>query len=313
MPDHTADDFDPLQRRPATATEQILSWLLQPNLLLALSCLVAAAVFLPKLGVGLPDLSGDQQYRLLASKIEITPPPHWIPNDLVEQVIRRAGLPNELSLLDQTITRRVAEAFERHPWIKGRAKVSTAVPARMRVELEYREPVAMVRVTQAEKSGLYPIDAEATLLPSGDFSPAQIAKYPLIENVSTPPRGAEGSIWKDARVIGAARLAIELRQYWEQFGFQSIRVPSSFNSNPAWDDVSLQLGTRGGSRVIWGRPPGAKHPGELPTEKKVERIRFYLRHHGPFDSSHGPFEYDITRWTDISRKPIADRSDLPRR
>jgi hypothetical protein len=52
----------------------------------------------------------------------------------------------------------------------------------------------------------------------------------------------------------------------------------------------------------------------LPADKKIERIKFYLRHHGPFDSStHGPFEYDITRWTDISRKPIADRGNSQRR
>ena len=172
----------------------------------------------------------------------------------------------------------------------------------------------MVRVTQAGKSGLFTIDADATLLPSADFAPAEIAKYPLIENVSTPPGSAEGTTWKDAAVFGAARLAVELKPHWEQFGFQSILVPARSDRKLAWDDLSLQLSTRGGSRVIWGRPPGAKHPGELPADKKIERIKFYLRHHGPFDSTtHGPFEYDITRWTDISRKPIADRGNSQRR
>ena len=305
MSAHIPDDSDPSPQRPATPTEQLLSWLFQPNLLLALSCVVAAWVFIPKLGVRFPDLHDNQQYRLQTAQIEITPPPRWVPTDLAEQVARRAGLPDELSLLDKDITRRVAEAFERHPWVKGRVRVSTSVPARMRVELEYREPVAMVRVASA--AGLFPIDAEATLLPSADFAPAEIAKYPLIDNVKTPPRGVEGTVWKENSVIAAARLAVLLKPYWQQFGLQSIRVPENSDNQLAWEDLSLQLATRGGSRVIWGRAPGAKHPGELPADKKIDRIKFYLKHHGPFDAAHGPYEYDITPWRDISRKPIADR------
>ena len=307
------DDFDPLPRRPSTPVEQLLNWLLQPTVLLLLSCSVAAWVFVPKLGVRLPDLHNDRQYRLATSQIKITPPPHWVPHDLAEQAVRRAGLPDELSLLDPEVTRRVAAAFELNPWVKGQVRVSTSVPARMHVDLVYREPVAMVRVTQRGKIGLFPIDADGTLLPSADFAPAEIAKYPVIENVSVPPGSAAGTVWKDAGVLGAARLAVELKPFWEQFGFQSILTPTNSDRKLAWDDLSLQLSTRGGSRVIWGRPPGAKHPGELPADKKIERIKFYLRHHGPFDSStHGPFEYDITRWTDISRKPIADRGSSQR-
>jgi hypothetical protein len=311
MSAHFPDDSDPSPRRPATPTEQLTSWLLSPNLLLALSCLVAAWVFLPKLDLRVPKLQNDQQYRLLTSQIEITPPPHWVPHDLAEQVARRAGLPGEISLLDKDITRRVAAAFERHPWVKGRVRVSTSVPARMRVELEYREPVAMVRVTSP--AGLLPIDAEATLLPSSDFAPSEIAKYPLIESVASAPRSAEGSVWNDDRVLAASRLAVLLKPYWQQFGLQSIRVPEKPGQQLAWDEWNLQLVTRGGSRVIWGRAPGAKQPGELTAEKKIERIKFYLKHHGPFDAAHGPYEYDITQWRDISRKPIADRGDTQRR
>ena len=308
------DDFDPLPQRPTTALEQFLDWLLQPTVLLLLSCSVAAWVFVPKLGVRLPDLRNAQQYRLATSDIEITPPPHWVPHDLAAQAARRAGLPAELSLLDPDIVRRVAAAFEQHPWVNGRVQVSTSVPARMRVSLEYREPVAMVRVIQSGKSGLFPIDADATLLPAADFAPAEIAKYPLIENITAPPGSAEGTTWKDAAVFGSARLAKELKPHWVAFGFQSILVVSNSDRKRAWEEVTLQLSTRGGSRVIWGRPPGAKHPGELPTDKKIDRIKFYLSHNGPFDSAtHGPFEYDITRWTDISRKPIAERGSPQRR
>ncbi|HLQ43243.1 MAG TPA: hypothetical protein VK137_00825, partial [Planctomycetaceae bacterium] len=87
-----------------------------------------------------------------------------------------------------------------------------------------------------------------------------------------------------------------------------IRVPARSPSKVAGNELSYQLSTLGGSRIIWGRPPGSRHPGELPAEKKIERMKYYLRHHGPFDSKHGPCEFDITNWRDISRKPIADKA-----
>ncbi|HLQ44915.1 MAG TPA: hypothetical protein VK137_09325 [Planctomycetaceae bacterium] len=292
----------------ATPSERLIGWFFPPNLLLALSCVVAAAVFLPKTTRLLPDLRRSSQYRLKTAQIEITPPPHWVPHDLVEQITKKAGLPDELSLLDADVTQRLAAAFERHPWVKGHVRVQTSVPARVQVDMEYREPAAMVRVSSGAKSGLFPIDADAIVLPSTDFSPAEVAKYPVIENVATTPRGPAGTAWDDVGVLGAARLAVWLKPNWKEFGLKSIRVPARSPSKVAGNELSYQLNTPGGSRIIWGRPPGSRHPGEVPAEKKIERMKYYLRHHGPFDSKHGPCEFDITNWRDISRKPIADKA-----
>ncbi len=303
--------LDKLHGQPAVAApvEQQMGWLFPSNLLLALSCLVAAFVFLPKFVPQLPDLSRNSQYRLATSRIEITPPPHWVPHDLVDQVAKRAGLPTQLSLLDEDLTQRVAQAFEQHPWVKGNVHVRASVPAQLQVDLEYREPVAIVRA----KNGSYPIDVEAIVLPAADFSPAQMAKYPVVENVGSQPSGPAGTRWRDVTVQGAARLAALLQTHWQEFGLKSIRAPARPQTQVAWDELSFQLGTRGGSRIIWGRPPGSKRPGELPAEKKIERMKYYLRQHGPFDSSLGPCEFDITHWCDISRKPIAERGTPVRR
>ncbi len=298
------------EERPTTTwLERLIDAVFQPNVLLVLSCVVAVAVFLPRATRLLPDLNGGDQYRLSSSQIEITPPPDWVPQNLAEQVIRNAQLPDELMLLDSTIVSRVAEAFQRHPWIKGKVRIRTSIPARMIVDVEYREPVALVQT----KGGSFPIDGDAVVLPSRDFSPADVKSYPVVEGISSLPQGAAGTAWQDPGVLGAARLAVYLKPFWKQFGFLSIKSGSSPSSKAAWDELSFQLSTVGGSRVIWGRPPESRHPGELPAEKKLERIKFYLRHHGPFDSSHGPHEFDITHWRDISRKPIAGNETTSRR
>lgn len=289
------------------ASVGLIGGFLPSNLLLALSCLVAAAVFLPKITWVLPDLRQSSQYRFEPSQIVVTPPPHWVPHDVVEQVVKRAALPSEMSLLDADVTKRIAAAFERHPWVKGNVRVRTSIPARVEVDVEYREPVAMVSVSNGPKSGFFPIDIDAVVLPGADFPPSEVAKYPVIENVSVGPPGKAGTDWGDVRIVGAARLAVLLKPNWKEFGLKSVRVPSDQESKGAVDELNYQLLTTGGSRIVWGRAPGSRHPGELPAEKKIDRMKFYRRHHGSFDSSHGPFEFDITHWRDISRKPIADR------
>lgn len=289
------------------ASVGLIGGFLPPNLLLALSCLVAAAVFLPKITWVLPDLRQTEQYRFQLSQIVVTPPPHWVPHDVVEQVVKRAGLPPEMSLLDADVTKQIAIAFERYPWVKGNVRVRTSIPARVEVDVEYREPVAMVSVSKGPKSGLFPIDIDAVVLPGADFPPAEVVKYPVIENVTAGPLGKAGTDWGDARIVGAARLAVLLKPNWKEFGLKAVRIPSDQESKGAAEEQGYQLLTTGGSRIVWGRAPGSRHPGELPAEKKIDRMKFYRRHHGSFDSSHGPFEFDITHWRDISRKPIADR------
>lgn len=295
---------------PTSWPERLLDGIFQPNILLAAAVAVAAFVFLPKLNRVLPDLRNSDQYRLPSSRIEITPPPVWVPANLVEQVIRQANFPKELSLLDDVVVQKVARAFEQHPWIKGGVKIRTSVPARMFVEAEYREPVAMVRVP----NGLFPIDGDAVLLPSKDFTDAQTRAYPVIEGITSMPRQSAGHAWGDASVLGGARLCVLLKPHWQAFGFQSVKaLPLAAAEAMSSDGLNFQLCTLGGSRVIWGRSPDSRHPGELPAEKKIDRIKFYLSHHGPFDSPHGPYEFDITQWKEISRIPIVGAAHEPRR
>ena len=310
MPDERLSmPLDHTHSHSATPVKQQMDSHFLSNLLLALSCLVAAYVFLPRFAPRLPDLGRNSQYRLATSRIEITPPPHWVPHDLVEQVTKRAGLPTELSLLDEDLTQRVAQAFEQHPWVKGNVHVRASVPAQLQVDLEYREPVAMVRA----KNGLFPIDVDAVVLPAADFSPAQIGEVSRRGKrwFAAEWSGRDSLARRHGSRRGAARGVAEVALAGVRLEVDPCTARPQ--TQVAWDELSFQLGTTGGSRIIWGRPPGSKRPGELPAEKKIERMKYYLRQHGPFDSSLGPCEFDITHWCDISRKPIAERGAPARR
>jgi len=69
---------------------------------------------------------------LLPESIELHPdPPPWVRGDIRSDVIHRAGWDQPLSMLDEELPQRIADAFEFHPWVE-RAKVTLKYPAQAR-------------------------------------------------------------------------------------------------------------------------------------------------------------------------------------
>jgi hypothetical protein len=275
--------------------------LYRPVILATAALVVMAGVFLPRLASLLPDLSQRDEYILAAADIEITQPPHWVPHNLVVQVVENANLPAKLSLLDNNLVVEIAEAFQLNPWVEEVVSVSKTFPAKVIVVLNYRRPVAMVEVRQ----GQYPIDNHGVLLPPQDFSVADTRAYPLVTGVVSTPQGPAGTDWGDKAVAGAAELAAELSPHWKKFGLMSIVAPRTVEGHDKIDEGVYVLLANGGSRIVWGHAPGTNHPGELSTKQKIGRLEEYVTKFGGFDRPQGPYQIDIRHWRDISRTPLS--------
>ena len=260
----------------------------------------------------LPDIDRRPEYLMNTADIEVLDPPHWVPQDIVQQAVSLAGMPEEISVLNEDITRQVSEAFKIHPWVKGNVIVRKYVPARIVVEMTYRRPVAMVEV----KNGVLPIDDEGVLLPANDFAVADTKWYPLIKDITSTPQGATGTAWGDIKVETAAKVASYMLRkpkphkddpsatYWQQFGFDAIHISTRKTRHVAEDDIYFVFTTIGGSRVVWGRSPSVGPPIELAPEKKLGKLADYISRFGSFDGLHGPYEINITRWLQTTRKPL---------
>jgi hypothetical protein len=275
--------------------------LYRPVILATAAGVVLAGLFLPRLASLLPDLSQRDEYLLAATEIEITQPPHWVPHNLVTQIVESANLPAKLSLLDKNLVVEVAEAFQLNPWVEEVVSVSKSFPAKVTVVLNYRRPVAMVEV----KQGQYPIDSHGVLLPPQDFSVADTKTYPVVTGVVSTPQGPAGTEWGDNVVAGAAELAAELSPHWKKFGLVSIVAPRTAEGHDKIDEGVYELLAKGGSRIIWGHAPGTDHPGELSTKQKIGRLEEYVTKFGGFDRPQGPYQIDIRHWRDISRTPLS--------
>jgi len=293
---------------PRVAKSAAGSWFFRPRQLMITAAIAMTIVMIPVLARRMPKLNDRPEYRVGAEQISVSTPPPWIPPDLAKQVFVRAGLEENQSLLDATLSERIAAAFYTHPWVQEVRSVRKTYPTRIHVDVVYREPVAMVKGFD----GYYPIDRNSILLPAHDFSDADIERYPVIERVASVPMGKLGESWGDPAVSGAAELAAALNakrdgkdSWWSELQLAAILMPRRVALIEDADDLEFELRTKGGSEILWGRGPSSRHPGELAVAQKLQRLSEYQRDFGGFDDATGPWQFDIRQWQGIDRSRLA--------
>jgi hypothetical protein len=246
-----------------------------------------------------PKVLASPEYVLGPRQLEITPLPSWIHRDLQMEIYRDLGREGSLSIMDEGLIDRVSAAFSRHPWIAKVQQVVKQYPAKVKVDLVYRRPVCMVEV----EAGLMPVDAEATLLPTTDFSPIEAAKYPRLAGVDRGPLGAVGGRWGDSRVVGGAEIAEALLPLWEKLNLQSI-APVPLPEMAAGGGVAAAnarrvgeyqfiIVSRGGRRILWGHSPAGNSSGEPTLRQKVKKLEQYAAEHGSLDDPQDQKEIDL--------------------
>jgi hypothetical protein len=290
----------------------------------------------------------DKDYQLTPKDIVITPLPAWIDKSPVEKVFKDNSLEGSLSILDEDLTVRLANAFSAHPWVAKVHRVSKQHPARVEVELTYREPVAMVEVLAVEQRDgggepkyefvipsdvrgqnvsdfVLPVDADGWVLPTDSFfasnsekvkpiaKPGVANKYIRIRGITSLPLSHDaGENWGDPYVTGAAQIAKVLGQRWQLLGLRCIVAPQRDRSRE-FDLTTYELLTVKGNRIVWGRPPGSEIRGELPAVKKLKllgRIAAEIKG-GTLDGEGAPREIDLRTGDGIIGARTAANPDLP--
>jgi hypothetical protein len=292
--------------------ERFLVRFFRPNLLLLAAFIGTAIVMAPAAAKFVPVLEHHPDYRMKTTDIVVPTPPQWVPSNFLGQIIKRADLPAELSVLDRNMVLQVGQAFESHPWVTGQVRVRVTIPARIEVTFEYREPVAMVSIND----GFYPVDADGLLLPPDDFPLGELKLYPRIIGIGAPPSGKVGESWGDERVTAAARLAHVIAPYWTEFQLEAIEAPKRESADLKYDELEFVLISKGGSRIIWGRAPGNGHPLEVTDDQKIGRLKEFLAKGKSFD---GPWEININHlmeiitWRELEKPKVQPKKTDTRR
>lgn len=221
-------------------------------------------------------------YAVTADRIYATPQPAWIHADVKTEVLRLASQ-GPLNLRDPKLVEHIAHAFALHPWVARVVKVEKRYPAQVRVELQYRRPVIVVKVDAPGDQGLLFLDEQSVLLPSADFAPSQARDYLRLAAAGEAPAGAYGNPWGSQRVAGAARLAAALGNRWQALGLYWI-----VTSRPASGELLYELRTQDDRvRVIWGPAAASESPGEPSAEEKIVALERYVQDKGSLNRPEG--------------------------
>jgi hypothetical protein len=221
------------------------------------------------------------EYSLDPHQIQITPPPAWIRTDIKAEALRGVSLDAPLSIVDERLTERLAKMFLLHAWVARVERVTKHYPSHVVVDLVYRRPAAMVEVS----GGLFPVDDQAVLLPSEDFSTADAHQYPRIAGIASQPLGPVGTPWGDPSVQDGVRIAIALAHVWRDLRLHSIRRATTGAGESPAQQPHFELVTDNGTVIPWGRAPGSESSGETPFAEKLARLKKYAADYGGLDES----------------------------
>ncbi|MCH2201441.1 MAG: hypothetical protein MK102_05705 [Fuerstiella sp.] len=296
-----------------TIQQRFMRWCFRPRRLVIAAAVALGVLLWPQLRRKLPDVKSLPEYQVGIAQISISPPPRWIPENLVVEILHRVNMEMPMSLQNPKLSERIAAAFVTHPWIREVHRVTKSFPPRVHVDVTYRRPVAIVDGA----GGYYAIDDAGCVLPGGDFRRSDVARYPIVENVSSVPQGGQGLPWGDPVVEGAAQLAALLTESdeassscWETWALKAIRAPSVLGAADEGLDFQYELTTAGGSSIIWGRAPASQHPGELSAARKLQRLSEYyedFRDDGGFDTSPIAQVIDVRGWRGIT---LSDKGEV---
>ena len=279
---------------------RIAAVLWRPGFLVLVVLVVVATVVVPGIIARLPELGDREEYQLSREAVEVVPsPPEWVSEHFLSRVTASATWPVEgTSVFEPDLVSRVAESFAQQPWVARVVRVERRIPAGVVVRLEYRQPVAWIETTGESVA----VDVTGVRLPGEDLQGEEWGKLPVVQGVTSEPPATDAVAWEDRGVVAGARLAAALEAHWEPFDLESIVV------KPDQDRVMLELVTRGGSRVVWGRPPGTRHPGELTVSQKIGRIMQFISRFDSLDPPQGPLEINIRHWREIIYRPLKSES-----
>jgi hypothetical protein len=286
----------------------------RPRAWLSVVALIALAIGAHFLWVNAESqMAHDPHYALTLDKIHITPQPPWIRSDIKSQALRDANLVGALSVLDdwETLSHRVKDAFEFHPWVASVTRITRHLPSSLEVELAYRKPIAAVESSDTSGVMFLPIDERAVRLPEGDLTEAERRYLPRISGITGRP--LVGDRWDDPRVVGGAKLASQLADVWQKLRLVEIVANLQSSTRDEKQVYRYEIVTTGGTRIVWGMMPGDESAtGESPFGQKRQRLLDYAAQHGKLESIDGPAVLDVRSEVVITPRTARNKSTAPK-
>lgn len=216
-------------------------------------------------------------YGLKKENIHLPTQLKWMrETNVLDDVFDQSNLAS-MSLLDSQTPVVLARLFNAHPCVRRTLRVER-LAGQVMINLEYREPVAMVycidkdEATGQEKACFLPVDAESVLLDTKNFTSTDVPQYIAIhtENPMLSGKPVAGKPFGDSRVEEAVQLCWLLKRFRESAQITGVYVYKAprVGKSRWW----LEIETASGPRFEWGSAPGMEGLDEPTAETKLNHL-----------------------------------------
>lgn len=234
-------------------------------------CLVTVVVFMHKQIYAY--LIQQPDYMISVQKRTSVQFPSWVDDRVKQQIYSRFDR-RKISTLDPNSIQYMKNVYEQSPWIRRVRKIQKKYPNTIKVQLEFRRPMAAVR---GNDRFWYLVDRKGVRLP-GKYRrvPDRFGWVYRMEGFrDTPPE--TGEKWENSRVLAMSRLI----QKMYRFGLHNrldIRAMRLVSTDAKWKQGlgKVILVTEENVQVSWGHPPGRTGPTEPGFRKKMANLNRVL-------------------------------------
>ncbi|QOJ15840.1 MAG: hypothetical protein HRU75_14850 [Planctomycetia bacterium] len=236
----------------------------------------------------------ESRYRSLAGErqlyVEWVNPPDWLGADTWRFVLEdlQLGLAplTAIGTEDPDLARRAATIVSASPWVRVVQRVSLAADGVLRVDAEFRRPLALV----LDDTAAYPVAADGVHLPLRGYrlshDDAAASGYFLISGIAQQAP-EPGGTWGAPELFNALRLVSFFERHdWTRGPLAGLR--RAFNRvdaarHPGCVSRCLRLRSAEGALIEWGLPPGEESGVEAPAADKFARLTSLARAGLPTD------------------------------
>lgn len=189
---------------------------------------------------------------------------------------------------DATLLEEVANSFNLSPIVKMVKSAKRRFPNTVVLDIEYFEPVAMVKANYEHGVNSYvPVDKDGFRLPTIYFKKSDLENYIVITGIASLPTNPVGSCWNDTQVEIACKIANDLAPYKNEFGIVGIHVHKSsvvddrYNYPPMFFDIWLKNNTIiRWAAFLFKSTEVQPIDDELSTQDKISILRQRLQEKG---------------------------------
>ena len=273
--------------------------------LLVLAVFIAASFYAYK-KFGLEIAGRSDQQVSLENVVLVPEQPEWVKSSLKEQIVGQYEL-DKLLLDDEELVEQFAAAFELDSHVEEVVRIEKRVN-RIRVEVTYRVPVAMVEVKVDEQRFVFPVDRSAVVMQTNDFDEADLGEFLRLVSDYSKPKGNSGTPWGDPIITAGAAIANSLNDIaWKAMGLYRIySIAENDGSNRLY---YVNLKNDENIRVLWGNPPGEEVSSEASVAEKVTNLEAFFKENSTLSVSSETAEIDLRSKDGVVVVPLAEATE----